>query len=446
MAMNVRTRPDPPRARSGLRLLALAAVVGAAVVALPAGVAHAQTSGPVLLVGEDFLLAAGEVADGDVTIIAGDLEIEQGAEVTGNVLVAVGDAVIEGHVGGNVTVSGDLILGDDAEVGGDVFALGDYEPGQATVHGDTVTPSGSARLGAASRRPAATRAEMLTGWFTNTFLLTLVATVLATLVAAMVPQHVARVWRATATRPAPALAAGCLTWLLLVPVFVLLAITIIGILAVPLAFALLWLLGWTALASAVGARLLRSPAGPVAAFAGAAIVGLLGNALFFSGAGGLGAALWLAVMLAPLGGAVLTVFGTRWWPSPPPDLDSVLAGHAPPGPPDVPAGWPPVEPWTPPPAPEAPPPAPEAPPPAPEPPAPAPEPPPPARAELTSVPGITPVYALLLRQAGIDDLAALADASPARVAEVASAPGVIPVNEAAAAAWIEAARALVAGA
>jgi hypothetical protein len=66
-------------------------------------------------------------------------------------------------------------------------------------------------------------------------------------------------------------------------------------------------------------------------------------------------------------------------------------------------------------------------------------------AELTRVAGITPVYALLLRQAGIDDLHALAEADPVRVAQVASAPGVIAVSLATAESWVRSARSLVVG-
>jgi predicted flap endonuclease-1-like 5' DNA nuclease len=62
--------------------------------------------------------------------------------------------------------------------------------------------------------------------------------------------------------------------------------------------------------------------------------------------------------------------------------------------------------------------------------------------ELTKVPGITPVYALLLRQAGITDLTALAGSRPAQVVEVASPAGVTPIDLATAERWVETARLL----
>ena len=60
---------------------------------------------------------------------------------------------------------------------------------------------------------------------------------------------------------------------------------------------------------------------------------------------------------------------------------------------------------------------------------------------LEHVPGVTPIYAALLREGGIVDVATLGAADPARVVEAVSAPGVLPITRATAESWVrEAAR------
>ncbi len=56
--------------------------------------------------------------------------------------------------------------------------------------------------------------------------------------------------------------------------------------------------------------------------------------------------------------------------------------------------------------------------------------------DLLRVPGVTPIYGHLLREAGIRTLSDLADADPATIAEAISVPGVLPVGRDAAEDWI----------
>jgi predicted flap endonuclease-1-like 5' DNA nuclease len=67
-------------------------------------------------------------------------------------------------------------------------------------------------------------------------------------------------------------------------------------------------------------------------------------------------------------------------------------------------------------------------------------------AELRRVPGITPIYAELLREAGIESLAQLAKLSPQRLLEVASAPGVLAIDLETASRWLRAAQERIDGA
>lgn len=66
-------------------------------------------------------------------------------------------------------------------------------------------------------------------------------------------------------------------------------------------------------------------------------------------------------------------------------------------------------------------------------------------AVLRQVAGITPIYAGLLAEAGIADLPALAQASPARIVELVAAQGVLPIDLELAERWVMGARAMVAG-
>ncbi len=64
---------------------------------------------------------------------------------------------------------------------------------------------------------------------------------------------------------------------------------------------------------------------------------------------------------------------------------------------------------------------------------------------LEDIPGITPIYAQLLREAGLPAPEDLAAATPDHIAELLSVPGVRPLDRRAAARWIEGARQLIGG-
>lgn len=62
---------------------------------------------------------------------------------------------------------------------------------------------------------------------------------------------------------------------------------------------------------------------------------------------------------------------------------------------------------------------------------------------LRQVLGLSPIYAELLRSAGVKGARDLAALSPDEAARLTAAPGVLPVSVDKAAAWIRAARALL---
>jgi predicted flap endonuclease-1-like 5' DNA nuclease len=468
----------------------LAASLLAVLAARPAWAQEADES--ILRVGEDVRVESGEVIDGDVTVLFADLEVEEGGEIGGHAVVVLGDMSVDGTVGGDVTTSGDLTVGDQAHIGGNATVLGELVGDEDAIEGRLVVPDSGYNLRPLPGQLSARRAEVTTQervayGITSVAVATLVAMLLVALTRLIAPTATARVSRGVSKAPAQSFALGCAAWLILPIVLAAVAITIIGIPIVLIAWGVLLLLGWTALSAMLGGRLLGGSRSLAAAVLGALVLSLVVSIVSALGWSGLcaGSMLGFVLTAAPLGAALRTGFGTRWWPSPPDEGEAPApppqAGEEPP-----PGAMPPAQgegsssapdPGSAPPAqlvdsppgdatgagPQAAATAAvaaaavahsasddqEAPPAAAEPGAGA----APASAaavgapsgELTQVPGITPVYALLLRQAGITDLASLAAAAPANVVEVASPPGVTPIEASTAERWIETAGLLMRG-
>ncbi len=63
--------------------------------------------------------------------------------------------------------------------------------------------------------------------------------------------------------------------------------------------------------------------------------------------------------------------------------------------------------------------------------------------DVRGVAGVSPIFGFLLSEAGLGTVGDLAEATPAAVRAALSVPGVVPVDDATAAAWIASARQLV---
>ncbi len=68
-----------------------------------------------------------------------------------------------------------------------------------------------------------------------------------------------------------------------------------------------------------------------------------------------------------------------------------------------------------------------------------------AASDVRDVPGVSPIYGMLLAQAGIGTVGELARADPAQVTAAITVPGVVAVDEATVTTWIEAARQMAEG-
>lgn len=456
----------------------------------------------------DLVVEPGALVTGSVNVLNGDAEIAgrvAGDAYAGGDLQVDGEiggqasaqgrleVLATGKVGGGVRSLGEDVAVAGA-VGGDAEALGNVEVastalvrGAVVAAGERVVAPGAEVLGLSASGTRAT-APVVVDPRLPAFLgvsLALVAALLAAVLAAAAPDALGRVGHALRRGFVPSLLAGTAA---------LLAMLVLWIFVIPVfAYLLAAVLGTVALGDRLGAKLLAGRWRP----AGAA----LGTGLLLLVAGGalaLTSAWWMLCLVGLLllglhawtvGAALLTVFGTRSWPRVVPEGDAAPippaipaeatpgapipeASPLPPGALPVPAGG----------NPEAGPVAafalpasmavlappedlpgvaleagPASAPPTPEglaagvaagaaasgSPA---TPGGPVGSGLRRVPGITPIYAHLLQEAGVGTVEALTALSPERVLEIVTAPGVMPISLDAASQWIRDARALAPGA
>ncbi len=258
-------------------------------VAFVTGRAHADTLLPdktipgKVVMSEDFVLNPGETMKGNLTVIGakarlrpgsklngnlsvlgGKAVVEHGALVNGNVSVTGGQVFINGHISGNLSVlGGDVSLGKEARVDGKIRVLGGGIHSGAAV----VPPMPADKLRASppmygpfeEENSHPERMVLRVFWkITLAIVWTIVLGLLGGVAALFIPgpmHHVAEI----AIKEWPtSLLAGLGVALLFPVVFVVFLLTIVLILAMPLlfvAFAALFLLGWTGIGFAIGERL-----------------------------------------------------------------------------------------------------------------------------------------------------------------------------------------------
>jgi hypothetical protein len=313
---------------------------------LPAARAGAATDLPddgVVIWNEDYTLAAGEELDGDLVVFGGDATLEPGSRVEGNAVIWGGSVEVGGVVEGSVVASnGDVQLGKDARVHGDVVCTWncDIERQEgARVDGEVV--GGPSLRGIPFGRWDRLRglkiewpfvAGPLSLWVSGprqvlawmfrimrTVMTILVVSAVGGLVGLIWPKATARVGRTAFQSPGASLGVGFLTIVAAVTLIIALAITIClspaaALVALALGAALLF--GWIAVGARVGGRVLEAlGAGQVLTL----WVAGLGTLIITLTAVGLSAALclaplgWLlmfAVGCFGLGAVVLSRFGS----------------------------------------------------------------------------------------------------------------------------------------
>ena len=214
-------------------------------------------------VGRDIVIPAETLTKGDVVAVFGDIEVL--GEVHGDVVAVGGSISIHGPVKGDViSVGGTVRLANNAVIEGEVTAIGggvDQEPSSRVMGGIH-----SVNLGALVTKPRFLSGLSLLRWRSPRasfgYLLYVVGLyALALLVLALAPSHVANVAEAFDTQWRRALLLGLIAILLIGPIALAVAITIIGIPLVPVivfAFVVAKILGYVAFVSYLGRRIAGS--------------------------------------------------------------------------------------------------------------------------------------------------------------------------------------------
>lgn len=274
--------------------------------------------------GENYTLQEGETLSGDLIVFGGNVTMEKGAHVEGNVVVMGGNLTAEGVVEGDLLiVGGSVKLAETSLVEGNVTAMGgwvDKRPG-AEVRGEITTQNQRSDIGVSFGNEWTMPGAMVVFspvWDALWMLFsTFVMAALAILVVMVLPAHTERVARTAFSQPIVSGGMGLLTLVATPFVLLMMVITLLLIIATPLAVAALlatMVFGWVALGLEVGKRLaatLKSDWHPALA------AGLGTFAITFVAMGVdklvpcIGFALGLLVASVGLGAVVLTRFGTR---------------------------------------------------------------------------------------------------------------------------------------
>jgi hypothetical protein len=318
---------------------------------LLAGCEPARTNDGILKWNDDHTVKEGETVEGDLTLLNGDATVEAGGTVDGSLVVWNGNAIVEGTVKGNLVVTnGDIYLGDDARVEGDVICSGNCELEQeesAYIDGSIIEsvpiPSipdirfNGGELPILTTPPINVRFlgpgwlwESAAGFVRRVTSVVLIAAI-AALVGLMLPQQMTRVGQTMVKDPLPSFGYGLLTAFAATTAILILTLTIcfslVGFLAAIALFAA-GLYGWICFGAVVGKRLLEAfkahGVAPVwSAGLGTLIVTLVATLVTFLLDVGqiftccLQPLAWIAIFVlgcAGLGAVVLTRFGTQAYP------------------------------------------------------------------------------------------------------------------------------------
>ena len=242
----------------------------------------------------DISVHEGQSVQGDVVCVGGSIELETGS-------VVAGDAVA---VGGSVRVNqGALVMGQAVAVLGSV----DVERG-GQVMGEPVS------VGFGHFRPRSKHRGWLTslgpfGLFPTIALFALIY-LIGLLVLRMWPERVRNVGFALFENPVRSFTVGFLCWLLLLPLVVLLAISLVGIPLIPLLPVMIFLsivIGLSSIALRIGEAL---PAGPGQRFVPPAALGMgMAVLLLLAFVPWLGISILALLQFFALGASVSSRFG-----------------------------------------------------------------------------------------------------------------------------------------
>lgn len=299
------------------------------VTAVPALAATAQSADRICT-GNNLTIQPNETVN-NVLAFGCNVTIAQGATVTGDASGFGANFRVAGAVNGSVsTVGGNVFVESTGVVNGNVSALGGAvasAPG-ATIGGRSGSLVPSPVVPNAPVTPFVfpfTRSFDVTpslSWGFNligSLVTALAFAALGALIVVFAPEPTRRVGSAVSNRPLGTAGVGCLTFILLPVLCILLMITVIGI---PVAFLLgilaliAWIFGWISLGYLAGERILsalrtQNILPVVAVVLGVIVLSLISQIPL------IGWLIGLIVGLFGIGAVVLTRFGTRPYPVPP---------------------------------------------------------------------------------------------------------------------------------
>lgn len=298
--------------------------------------ASAAGQGFTMRVSGDIIIPRDTVHEGSAVTMNGRIQVD--GTLRGDAMTMNGDIVVTGTVTGSVrAVNGNITLVSTAVVDGDVWAANgriDRQPGaqvRGRVQGSVMSPPGAITTvpPAQPSPPSPPRrwsGPWDWGWSWSTWwpgVARVMATwtlvgfiVMAAVFGALFPSQVRRIADVLHHSPGESLLAGIALWILLPPLALALALSVVGIPVVaflPFAVMVIGLVGFTGASQLIGDRVLggfqRQHNTAVEAVVGAALLGVLA---FIPGLG------WLAILLAitwGIGGVLLLVI-RRIRPSP----------------------------------------------------------------------------------------------------------------------------------
>ncbi|MCK4358251.1 MAG: polymer-forming cytoskeletal protein [Candidatus Cloacimonetes bacterium] len=210
------------------------------------------------------LYSIAEAENRDLIKIGSDLIVKKGMRVADAVAIG-GDVTVNGMVEGDaVAVGGSVILGSDAIVEGDVVTIGgkiEKEEG-AQINGDIVEvniPFFSSII------PSVCTGRWF-GWFLPLRIITFISfLVLALLIVAIIPKPVCTISTMVEKNTLKMILWGLLGLVLIVPLGILLAVSVVGIILIPIEIILVgcaFLVGYISVAQLIGDKIasaLKSP-------------------------------------------------------------------------------------------------------------------------------------------------------------------------------------------
>jgi hypothetical protein len=226
--------------------------------------------GNVLIIGKTYLLKSGEVRNNDLLIMGGAATLEEGSTINGDILLLNSSLDVYGNVNGTITsIGSSLNMGDSAVVNGDVIApLSDLARAEkAVISGEVIVQPAAINIhGSGLPRFYFYPWISMPQWYdlgtlfriSRDIISSLLLAGLAALIVMLFPRPAERVLRTITSNPFGAGGMGCLTFIVIIFLAILLGITIIllpvsiiGIII--LIFAALY--GWFILGLELGKRL-----------------------------------------------------------------------------------------------------------------------------------------------------------------------------------------------